>query len=253
MTCIRVPCINHWSGSFWNIVNGVEAQFSANFFAHAWVHVDGLKRGRTIAGVLGNHRMWQRNGSDGTDTCLAVEANVDSVLLGESSHNEEAEETTWCFIECWRIGDAPVELDQIRLGNAESGVFDLDLDSVVSLVTANRHRGSRVGEVRRVVEKLSEQVGHIGNDRTTQRCIRNLTDFDTVKVLDLGEGSAHDVLGGNRTAPLTRRAVSSEHEEALCVSTHTGCHMVEAVEALEDIGVLFVALKVGDQVQHAVV
>ena len=96
-------------------------------------------------------------------------------------------------------------------------------------------------------------MSDIGDDRATNERIRDLTDLDAIEVLDLCKCRAHDVLGGYRTTPLTRRTVTSQHEKALRVTTHTSRHVIETVQTLENLRVLLISLKIRDQVQHAVV
>ena len=249
------PRVGDWGSSLDRngFGSGAEAELGSNFFAHTWIHVDGLQWGWSVAGVLRNHRRWKRNRSDGTDAWLAFKVNVDAMLFGQSTNHEEAKKTTRRLVEFRRIGNTLVECDEVRLSNAESRVRDLDLHAVGGLVARDRHLGRRIREVGCVVEKLGKQVSHIGNDRTTKRRGRDLTDLDSIEVLDLGEGRTHDVLGCYRATPLTWRTVTGKHEEALCVSTHTGCHMVETVKPLQYVRVLLVSLQIGDQVQHAVV
>ena len=255
MRGIWSPRVGDWGSSLDRngFGSGVEAELGSNFFAHTWIHVDGLQRGWSVAGVLRNHRRWKRNRGDSTDAWLAFKMNVDAVLFGQSTNHEEAKKTARCLVEFRRIGNTLVERDEVRLGDTETRVRNLDLHAVGGLVSRDRHLGRRIREVGCIVEKLCKQVSYIGNDRTTKRRGGDLTDLDSVEVLDLGEGRTHDVLGCYRATPLTWRTVTGEHEEALSVSTHTGRHMVKTVETLQYVRVLLVSLQIGDQVQHAVV
>ena len=175
------------------------------------------------------------------------------MLLRETTHNEESKQTAWCFIESRRIRDALVELDQVLLANAEAGVKDLDLDALKGFLGRYLNRCGRLGELRSVVQELSKQVSHIGNDVALHCKLRNVANLDPFEELDLGKRRSNNVFHSDRATPLTWGTVASKHEQRLCVTTHSSSQMVDLIETGEGLGVLLVLLEVRDQVDHAVV
>ena len=88
----------------------IEAKFGTDGFADTRIHVQGLQRSGAIGGLLRDHRLWQPDGCYRSNTLLAIERYMDSMLLGKTPNNEQSKEAAGRFIECRRIGDTSVEV-----------------------------------------------------------------------------------------------------------------------------------------------
>ena len=177
----------------------------------------------------------------------------DVVLLRQTADDEEAEQTTRCFIESGRVVDALVELDEVVGIHTKTFIEHLDLDTFKRFLSRDRHRFRRLRELRRVVEQLGEQVSQIRDDVPVEKRVGKLANLYTFEQLNLGEGGTKDVFESHRSTPLAWGPVAREHEQTFSIPTHSSRQMVELVQAGEHFGVLHILLEPGDEVDHPVV
>ncbi|OIQ85695.1 hypothetical protein GALL_324720 [mine drainage metagenome] len=128
-------------------------------------------------------------------------------------------------------------------------VHHRDGDAVAADTRADLDLGVRLGEDRRVLEDLREQVGraegvepqHVRVDREIQ--------LDAVVLLDLRGGGADHVGQRHRVAHPPTGVDTGEHEQGLGVPTHPGRQVVEPEEVRQGVGVFLRALQGVDEGQ----
>ena len=98
----------------------------------------------------------------------------------------------------------------------------------------------------------AEQVGEVGHRPARDLEVVVDLDVDPPVLLDLGGGGADHLGQRHRPAPQARRLVARQHEQRLGVAPDAGGEVVELEQLVEDLGLAFPLLEVGDQAQLAV-
>ncbi len=161
---------------------------------------------------------------------------------GEPAHDEQPQPLRHRDLGHRRMGDLLVGLGDLFVGHAQAVVRDGQVHTVSGHRGGDHHPGLRVGEVRRVLEQLGQQVSD--GQRVPAGDVRVLghRQVDPVVRLDLAHGCPDDVRQRQRPAQPAGRVDAGEDEQALGVAAHPGREVVQRVQAGEDVGVLLAGL-----------
>ena len=138
------------------------------------------------------------------------------------------------------------------VAHAQALVEDADDDELARDAGGDRDGRLRLGEDRRVLEQLGEQVGGAEGVEAVHVRVDLQVELDAVVLLDLRGGRADDVRQRHRVAQATAGVDAGEHEERLRVTTHAGGEVVEAEQVRQGARVFLGTLERVDERQLAV-
>ncbi|TWH27506.1 hypothetical protein L600_004900000070 [Isoptericola variabilis J7] len=205
-------------------------------------------------GVVGHEE--DRREHDRGDRALAAvalgERDGRAEAVGEAAHHEEAEALRADRVGRGAAGDLGVRLGELLVGHAETVVADRHDDAALVLAGRDLDRRVRLGEHRRVLEELREQVGRVERVVPEHERVDVQVEAHAVVQLDLGRRRTDDVGDRHRLAHPTARVDAREDEERLGVAAHTGREVVEPEEVRQRARVLLGALELVEERELAV-
>ena len=136
------------------------------------------------------------------------------------------------------------------VGHADADVLDADQEAARlpgRQVAADQHGPRRGRERGGVLDQLGEEVGDVGHRPARDLEVVVDLDVDPPVLLALGSSGADDLGQRHRPAPEARRLVARQHEQRLGVAPDARGQVVELEQLVEDVGLAFPLLEVGDQ------
>ncbi len=213
----------------------------------------GARQGGLVHRDVGDvHEQGERQPHDGL-RALVVRAGLEADLRaqpgGDPADHEQAQALGAEHVARGRRLDLVLRLGPLRGGHAQAAVQDRDEHVALVAAGGHVHRGARLGEHRRVLQQLGEQVrGRQGGVAQHPRVDRQV-DLDTLVVLDLRRRGADHVGQQQRLAQLAPGVDAGQHQEGLGVPPHPGGEVVQPEQVRQRGRVLLGALEGVDEGQ----